>query len=231
MKEVIMIGNIQKNEKSAMTKLMAIFFPLKPLKNKFSDNFISTQICDFIPKLEKYSGKAILYKIDKEKFYTYDLKTESFDNKCEIVDNLTVVIIFSVDKMENVDVGEMFEEDFFKSINTIRIHRKRVDPSSSVLNRDAKPSYVFYTINSTKLLNKIIPILQGDDESSLISKTFFILSANSAKRDIDPLEKSFSTEKICRMNYISTIDLKRPLEADNSFMKLLRRKLYSQIKF
>lgn len=206
------------------TKLISIFFPLKPLRNKFSDNFISMKIADFIPKLEPFSDKVILYKIDKERFYTYDLKTEKFDNKFEVVDNQTLVIIFSVDKSENVDISGMFEEDFLKNVNTIRVHRKRIDPVGV---EGKKPSYIFFTINSTKLVNSIIPIIQEPDPENK-SKTFFILSANNAKRDINPLERAFSTEKLCRMNYLSTINLKDSLVADWS--KSFKKRVLLQIK-
>jgi hypothetical protein len=216
--------------KKSTTKIMAIFFPLKPLKNKFSNSFISTQISEFIPKLKKYSDKAILYKIDKERFYTFDFKKEAFDDKFEVVDNQTIVVIFSVDKSENVDISDMFEEDFFKSVNTIRIHRKRVDPIVQEADDAQKPYYVFYTINSTRLLNSIISVIQTPDpDSSKETKTFFILSANNARRNIDPTEKSFSTEKICRMNYITTIDLMKQ-QSDN-FTKSIKRKMNFQINF
>lgn len=206
------------------TKIMSVFFPLKPLKNKFSDNFIATQIADFIPKLAQYSDKAIIYKIDKERFYTYDYKLKAFDEKSELVDNATIVVIFSIDKSKNVDFSEMFDESFFKSVNTIRMHRKRIDVIGS-----EKPSYIFYTINSTKLLNNVISIIQkpnSDIENQ--TKTFFVLSANNAKREINPLEKSFSTEKICRMNYIFTIELDRA--QNEKFFKTLKIRIGSKIK-
>jgi hypothetical protein len=226
------------NLQTPQTKLISVFFPLKPLRNKFSNNFISSQISSFIPKLNKFTEKTIVYKIDKEIFYTYDLNKEKFDNSSEIVENQTIVVIFSVNKTENVDLSSMFEEDFFKNINTIRVHRKRIDH----LTLNSKPSYIFYTINSTKLLNNIVPLLNGNSSKEgepVGGKTYFILSANNAKRDIDPLEKSFSTEKICRMNYIITVDLKKELKADlletrywleDDLSKLLRKKIGSQIK-
>lgn len=212
--------------KSANTKIIAVFFPLKPLKNKFSDSFISAQVADFLPKLKRYSDKAILYKIDKERFYTYDFREESFDDKFEVVDNHTIVVIFSVDKSENVDISDLFEEDFFKSVNTIRIHRKRIDHNTE----NSKPSYIFYTINSTKLLNNIIQQVIGDDAPNEGGKTYFILSANNAKRNIDATERSFSTEKICRMNYIMTVNLSKDEEEEN-FSKSIKKKLSFQIKF
>jgi len=216
----------QTTEKTSTTKLISVFFPLKPLKNKFSENFISIQIADFIPKLHSFTDKAIIYKIDKERFYTYDLKDEAFDDRFDVVDNQTIVIIFSVDKTTQIDVSDLFEPDFSKSVNTIRIHRKRVDAEGS------KPSYIFYTINSTKLLNSIIPIVQGDkSENGETSggKTYFILGANNAKRDIDPLEKAFTTEKICRMNYVTTIEYDKII--DENYAKTLKRKINAQIKF
>lgn len=223
-----MAGVERSTEKTSTTKLISVFFPLKPLKNKFSENFISIQIADFIPKLNEFTDKAIIYKIDKERFYTYDLKTESFDDKFDVVDNQTIVIIFSIDKSSQIDVTELFEDDFSKSINTIRIHRKRVDSQS----KSAKPSYIFYTINSTRLLNSIIPIIHGDDKSegdTVGGKTYFILSANNAKRDLNPLEKAFTTEKICRMNYVTTIDY--GIEFEENFAKALKRKINNQIRF
>lgn len=218
-----------KVNQSSNTKLISIFFPLKPLKNKFSDNFISMKIAELIPKLAPFSEKVMLYKIDKERFHTYDLKYEKFDNKFEIVDNQTLVLIFSVDKNKNIDISDMFEEDFLKNVNTIRIHRKRVDHNIE----DSKPSYVFYTINSVNLLNSILPLLHLEGELSkegeiIGGKTYFILSANNAKRDINPLEKSFSTEKICRMNYISTIILDDKLTSDWS--KSFKKRINLQIK-
>jgi len=216
----------QTTEKTSTTKLISVFFPLKPLKNKFSENFISIQIADFIPKLHSFTDKAIIYKIDKERFYTYDLKDEAFDDRFDVVDNQTIVIIFSVDKTTQIDVSDLFEPDFSKSVNTIRIHRKRVDAEGS------RPSYIFYTINSTKLLNSIIPIVQGDkSENGETSggKTYFILGANNAKRDIDPLEKAFTTEKICRMNYVTTIEYDKII--DENYAKTLKRKINAQIKF
>jgi hypothetical protein len=221
----------QSTEKTSTTKLISVFFPLKPLKNKFSENFISIQIADFVPKLSSHTEKAIIYKIDKERFYTYDLKNEKFDDKFDVVDNQTMVVIFSIDKSSQIDVSNLFETDFAKSINTIRIHRKRVDPI--VPNKNVRPSYIFYTINSTKLLNSIIPIIQNDkseNEETAGGKTYFILSANNAKRDIDPLDKSFTTEKICRMNYVSTIVYDK-IEDEENFAKLLKRKINNQIKF
>lgn len=210
----------------ASTKLISVFFPLKPLKNKFSENFISIQIADFIPKLAEFTDKAIIYKIDKERFYTYDFNKESFDDRFDVVDNQTIVTIFSVDRTCQIDIAGLFEPDFSKNVNTIRVHRKRVDSSNG-----AKPSYIFYTINSTKLLNSIVPIVQNDkSENAESGKTFFILSANNAKRDIDPLEKSFTTEKICRMNYLTTINFDT-IEIDENFAKMLKRKINTQIKF
>lgn len=220
----------QSTEKTSTTKLISVFFPLKPLKNKFSDNFISIQIADFMPKLVKYTDKSIIYRIDKERFYTYDLKAESFDNKFDVVDNQTVVVIFSVDKSSQIDVGDLFEPDFSKSVNTIRIHRKRVDPVDP---NQAKPSYIFYTINSTKLLNSIIPLIQNDRPETGETKggkTFFILGANNAKRDINPLDKAFTTEKICRMNYITTIEYDNMIW-NEEYAKNLKRKISNQIKF
>lgn len=217
-------------EKTSTTKLISVFFPLKPLKNKFSENFISIQVADFIPKLVKFTQKVIVYKIDKERFYTYDLKTESFDDKFDVVDNQTIVVIFSVDKTSQIDISGLFEPDFSKSVNTIRIHRKRVD---SVASGQAKPSYIFYTINSTKLLNSIIPIVQNDkpeNGESIGGKTYFILGANNAKRDINPLEKAFTTEKICRMNYVTTVDFDNIIVTEE-YAKTLKRKINSQIKF
>lgn len=220
----------QLTEKTSTTKLISVFFPLKPLKNKFSENFISIQVANFIPKLDKFTDKSIIYKIDKERFYTYDLKTESFDDKFDVVDNQTIVVIFSVDKNSQIDISDLFEPDFSKSVNTIRIHRKRVD---SVASGQAKPSYIFYTINSTKLLNSVIPIIQNDkpEEGEVAGgKTFFILGANNAKRDISPLDKAFTTEKICRMNYVTTIEYDK-ITNDDSYTKMLKRKINSQIKF
>jgi len=220
----------QSTEKTSTTKLISVFFPLKPLKNKFSENFISIQIADFVPKLSKFTDKAIIYKIDKERFYTYDLKAEAFDDKFDVVDNQTIVVIFSVDKTSQIEIGDLFEPDFSKSVNTIRIHRKRVD---SVATGQAKPSYIFYTINSTKLLNSIIPIIQNDNPEAgetVGGKTFFILGANNAKRDINPLDKSFTTEKICRMNYVTTIDYGN-IVFNEEYAKTLKRKINSQIKF
>lgn len=214
------------NNQSSNTKLISIFFPLKPLKNKYSDSFISMKIAEFIPKLTPFSEKVIVYKIDKERFYTYDLKEEKFDDKFEVVDNQTLVLIFSVDKNENIDISNMFEDDFLKNVNTIRIHRKRIDPISSG-SETQKPSYIFFTINSTKLVNSLIPIIQEPDPENK-SKTFFILSANNAKRDINPLEKSFSTEKLCRMNYISTIILDNNL--NNEWVKSFKKRIGVQIK-
>ena len=207
------------------TKLISIFFPLKPLRNKFSDSFISMKIAEFIPKLAPFSEKVILYKIDKERFYTYDLKEEKFDNKFEVVDNQTLVVIFSVDKNENIDISNMFEEDFLKNVNTIRVHRKRIDPHPT--KEVQKPSYIFFTINSTKLVNSLIPIIQEPDPENK-SKTFFILSANNAKRDINPLERSFSTEKLCRINYISTISLNDSLSTE--WVKSFKKKINLHIK-
>lgn len=220
----------QSTEKNSTTKLISVFFPLKPLKNKFSENFISIQIADFIPKLVKFTQKVIIYKIDKERFYTYDLVSESFDDKFDVVDNQTVVVIFSVDKTSQIDIANLFEPDFSKSVNTIRIHRKRVD---SVAPGRAKPSYIFYTINSTKLLNSIVPLIQNDNPDNgeaAGGKTFFILGANNAKRDISPLEKAFSTEKICRMNYVTTVDFDNIIMTEE-YAKTLKRKINSQIKF
>lgn len=218
-----MNGGTQSTEKTSTTKLIAVFFPLKPLKNKFSGNFIGLKIVDFLSKLDSITEKAIVYKIDKERFYTYDLKTERFEDSFDVVDNETIVTIFSVDKTRQIDVSDLFEADFLKNVNTIRIHRKRVDGA-------AKPSYIFYTINSTKLLNSIVPIVQADkaikDEPSG-GKTYFVLSANNAKRDINPLEKSFTTEKICRMNYVSTVEISS--FANDAFTKSLRKKIISQI--
>jgi hypothetical protein len=207
------------------TKLISVFFPLKPLKNKFSENFISIQIADFIPKLVEFTNKVIIYKIDKERFYTYDFKKENFDDRFDVVDNQTVVTIFSVDKSAQVEISSLFEPDFAKNVNTIRVHRKRVDSSNGF-----KPSYVFYTINSVKLLNSIVPLIQNDNKvDNESNKTFFILSANNAKRDLDPLEKSYSTEKICRMNYVSTINFESTI-LDETFAKNLKRKINAQIK-
>lgn len=220
----------QSTEKTSTTKLISVFFPLKPLKNKFSENFISIQVADFIPKLVKYTDRAIIYKIDKERFYTYDLKNETFDDKFDVVDNQTIVTIFSVDKSCQIDISDLFEPDFAKSVNTIRIHRKRVDSVAAGL---AKPSYIFYTINSTKLLNSIIPLIQNDrpeNGETVGGKTFFILGANNAKRDINPLERAFTTEKICRMNYLTTIDYDN-IVFNEEYAKTLKRKINSQIKF
>jgi len=213
-------------QQSSNTKLISIFFPLKPLRNKFSDSFISMKIAEFIPKLAPFSEKVIIYKIDKERFYTYDLKEEKFDNKFEIVDNQTLVLIFSVDKNENIDISNMFEDDFLKNVNTIRIHRKRIDPTPSG-SEVQKPSYIFFTINSTKLVNNLIPIIMEPDVDNK-SKTFFILSANNAKRDINPLEKSFSTEKLCRMLYVSTIVLDNSLNSE--WVKSFKKRIGAQIK-
>jgi hypothetical protein len=200
---------------------------LKPLKNKFSENFISIQIADFIPKLASFTDKAIVYKIDKERFYTYDLKTEAFDDRFDVVENQTMVVIFSVDKTSQINVSDLFEPDFSKSVNTIRIHRKRIDP---VVKDSCKPSYIFYTINSTKLLNSLIPIVQADkpELGEAGGKTYFILSANNAKRDINPLENAFTTEKICRMNYVTTIEYGKIV--DENYSKTLKRKINNQIK-
>lgn len=218
----------QSTEKTSTTKLISVFFPLKPLKNKFSENFISIQVADFIPKLSEFTDKSIIYKIDKERFYTYDLKDEAFDDKFDVVDNQTIVVIFSVDKTSQIDISDLFEPDFSKSVNTIRIHRKRVDSPVT----GSKPSYIFYTINSTKLLNSIIPIIQNDKPEkgeTVGGKTYFILGANNAKRDINPLEKAFTTEKICRMNYVTTIEYDKII--DENYAKTLKRKINSQIKF
>jgi hypothetical protein len=217
----------QSTEKTSTTKLISVFFPLKPLKNKFSENFISIQIADFIPKLASFTDKAIVYKIDKERFYTYDLKTEAFDDRFDVVENQTMVVIFSVDKTSQINVSDLFEPDFSKSVNTIRIHRKRIDP---VVKDSCKPSYIFYTINSTKLLNSLIPIVQADkpELGEAGGKTYFILSANNAKRDINPLENAFTTEKICRMNYVTTIEYGKIV--DENYSKTLKRKINNQIK-
>jgi hypothetical protein len=217
----------QSTEKTSTTKLISVFFPLKPLKNKFSENFISIQIADFIPKLASFTDKAIVYKIDKERFYTYDLKTEAFDDRFDVVENQTMVVIFSVDKTSQINVSDLFEPDFSKSVNTIRIHRKRID---SVVKDTCKPSYIFYTINSTKLLNSLIPIVQSDqpEAGDAGGKTYFILSANNAKRDINPLENAFTTEKICRMNYVTTVEYGKIV--DENYTKSLKRKINNQIK-
>jgi len=217
----------QLTEKTSTTKLISVFFPLKPLKNKFSENFISIQIADFIPKLAQFTDKSIIYKIDKERFYTYDLKAESFDDRFDVVENQTMVVIFSVDKTSQINVTELFEPDFSKSVNTIRIHRKRID---SVVKDSCKPSYIFYTINSTKLLNSLIPIVQSDqpEAGEAGGKTYFILSANNAKRDINPLENSFTTEKICRMLYVTTVEYGKII--DENYAKSLKRKINNQIK-
>lgn len=219
----------QTTEKTSNTKIISIFFPLKPLKNKFSENFISTQITDFIPKLAPFTDKMIIYKIDKERFYTYDLKKELFDNRFDVVDNQTIVIIFSVEKTSQIDITNLFEPDFAKSINTIRVHRKRVDSSST--ERQIKPSYIFYTINSTKLLNNIIPIIKDDrsgNENIVEGKTFFILSANNAKRNISHLENSFTTEKICRMSYITTVKYDKNIE--DNYIKSIKRKINNKVE-
>jgi len=226
-----MAGGEQSTEKTSTTKLISVFFPLKPLKNKFSENFISIQIADFVPRLSEFTDKAIIYKIDKERFYTYDLKSESFDDKFDVVDNQTIVVIFSVSKSSQIDVADLFEADFAKSINTIRIHRKRVDPV--VKGDNVRPSYIFYTINSTKLLNSIIPIIQNDKpekDEPIGGKTYFILGANNAKRDINPLDRSFTTEKICRMNYVSTVEFAK-IDNDENYTKSLKRKINNQIRF
>jgi hypothetical protein len=217
----------QSTEKTSTTKLISVFFPLKPLKNKFSENFISIQIADFIPKLASFTDKAIVYKIDKERFYTYDLKTEAFDDRFDVVENQTMVVIFSVDKTSQINVSDLIEPDFSKSVNTIRIHRKRID---SVVKDTCKPSYIFYTINSTKLLNSLIPIVQSDqpEAGDAGGKTYFILSANNAKRDINPLENAFTTEKICRMNYVTTVEYGKIV--DENYTKSLKRKINNQIK-
>jgi hypothetical protein len=217
----------QSTEKTSTTKLISVFFPLKPLRNKFSENFISIQIADFIPKLNKFTDKAILYKIDKERFYTYNLKTEVFEDRFDVVENQTMVVIFSVDKTSQINISDLFEPDFSKSVNTIRIHRKRIDPIAKDL---CKPSYIFYTINSTKLLNSLIPIVQGDlpEAGETGGKTYFILSANNAKRDINPLENAFTTEKICRMNYVATVEYGKIV--DENYAKSLKRKVNNQIK-
>ena len=216
-------------EKTSTTKLISVFFPLKPLKTKFSENFISIQIADFIPKLADFTDKAIIYKIDKERFYTYDLTNELFDDKFDVVDNQTIVVIFSVEKTSQIDISGLFEPDFSKSVNTIRIHRKRVD---SVASGQAKPSYIFYTINSTKLLNSLIPIVQADvpEAGDTGGKTYFILSAANAKRNINPLESAFTTEKICRMNYLTTVEYDN-IVFNDEYVKILKRKINSQIKF
>ena len=218
----------QSTEKTSTTKLISVFFPLKPLRNKFSENFISIQIADFIPKLTAFTEKVILYKIDKERFYTYDLKTEAFDNRFDVVENQTMVVIFSVDKASQINVADLFEPDFSKSVNTIRIHRKRIDP---IVKDSCKPSYIFYTINSTKLLNSLIPIVQSDqpEAGETGGKTYFILSANNAKRDISPLESAFTTEKICRMNYVTTVEFGSIMK-DENYAKTLKRKINNQIK-
>jgi hypothetical protein len=218
----------QSIEKTSTTKLISVFFPLKPLKNKFSENFISIQIADFIPKLVKFTQKAIIYKIDKERFYTYDLKTEAFDDRFDVVENQTVVVIFSVDKASQINVSDLFEPDFSKSVNTIRIHRKRIDP---LVKDSCKPSYIFYTINSTKLLNSLIPIVQSDqpEAGDAGGKTYFILSANNAKREISPLDHAFTTEKICRMNYVTTVDFDS-IMFNEEYAKTLKRKINNQIK-
>jgi hypothetical protein len=218
----------QSTEKTSTTKLISVFFPLKPLKNKFSENFISIQIADFIPKLIKSTQKAIVYKIDKERFYTYDLKTEAFGDRFDVVENQTMVVIFSVDKTSQIDISGLFEPDFSKNVNTIRIHRKRIDP---LVKDSCKPSYIFYTINSTKLLNSLIPLIQSDqpEAGDAGGKTYFILSANNAKRDLDPLENAFTTEKICRMNYVTTVDFDNIIFNDE-YAKSLKRKINNQIK-
>ncbi len=217
----------QSTEKTSTTKLISVFFPLKPLRNKFSENFISIQIADFIPKLAAFTDKAIIYKIDKERFYTYNLKSEAFDNSFDVVENQTIVVIFSVDKMSQINITDLFEPDFSKSVNTIRIHRKRIDP---IVKDSCKPSYIFYTINSTKLLNSLIPIVQGDlpEAGESGGKTYFILSAANAKRNIDPLESAFTTEKICRMNYVTTVEYNKIV--DENYTKSLKRKINNQIK-
>lgn len=224
-----MAGEQQPTEKTSTTKLISVFFPLKPLKNKFSENFISIQVADFVPRLGEFTDKAIIYKIDKERFYTYDLKKESFDDKFDVVDNETIVVIFSVDKSAQIEIANLFEADFSKNVNTIRIHRKRVDSAA----KNSKPSYIFYTINSTKLLNSIVPLIQNDKsdgDNSAGGKTFFILGANNAKRDISHLDRAFTTEKICRMNYVTTVEYgKIPL--DENYCKTLKRKISGQIKF
>lgn len=218
----------QSTEKTSATKLISVFFPLKPLKNKFSENFISIQIADFIPKLNKFTDKAIVYKIDKERFYTYNLKNEAFDDRFDVVENQTMVVIFSVDKTSQIDVSDLFESDFSKNINTIRIHRKRIDSLAAA--EGYKPSYIFYTINSTKLLNSLIPLIQSDkpEAGEQGGKTFFILSANNAKREISPLDHAFTTEKICRMNYVTTVEYGKII--DENYAKTLKRKIGNQIK-
>lgn len=218
----------QSTEKTSTTKLISVFFPLKPLRNKFSENFISIQIADFIPKLSAFTEKAIIYKIDKERFYTYNLETEAFDDRFDVVENQTMVVIFSVDKTSQINVADLFEPDFSKSVNTIRIHRKRIDP---IVKDSCKPSYIFYTINSTKLLNSLIPIVQSDqpEAGETGGKTYFILSANNAKRDISPLDSAFTTEKICRMNYVTTVEFSSIMK-DENYAKTLKRKINNQIK-
>jgi len=211
-----------KTADSLTTKLIAVFFPLKPLKTKFSDNFIAQQITNFVSNLVEVTDKTIFYKIDKERFYTFDFKKEKFDDDFDVVDNETIVSVFSVEKEKNVDFSSNFNSDFAKHVNTIRIHRKKIKSTEN-----KKSSYIFFTINSTKLLNNIEPLISKD--SSNLGKTFFILSANNAKRnDLNPLEKSFSTEKICRMNYFTTIDLKNNLSHD--FLKNFKKKLEFKIK-
>lgn len=206
-------------EKVSTTKIMSVFFPIKPLSHKFSNGFIANQITQFIPRLKEFSEKIIVYRIDNEHFYTFDWEKEKFGDTFEVVTNKTIVLMLSIDKTKNLELTGLLDPELTKNVNIIRAHRKKIDKG------EQKPSYIFYTINSTKLLNNMIEKLSVVDESG---STYFILGANSAKRKELDVEKSLTTEKLCIMNYLFTVDFTKNASEEN-LNEFLKKKVGSSL--
>jgi hypothetical protein len=206
-------------EKISTTKIMSVFFPIKPLSHKFSNGFIANQITQFIPRLKQFTDKVIVYRIDNEHFYAFDWAKEKFEDTFEVITNKTIVLMLSIDKTKNLELTGMLDQELTKNVNIIRAHRKKIDK------KEQKPSYIFYTINSTKLLNNMIEKISLVEE---YGSTYFILGANNAKRKELDVEKSLTTEKLCIMNYLFTVDFTKNA-SEESLNEFLKKKVGSSL--
>lgn len=194
------------NDNEPSTKIINIFFPMKPLLGKFSNSFTATQIIKLVDRMKEVTNKVTAYVIESEQIYTYDIEKQKFSSDIMNIKNKTFILNVSVDKSLNLDLSEILDPEFASCINVIRSHRKKHPIEND------KFAYIFYTINSTHLLNSILANENKNVNSNETeqNKTYFILSANNMKRGEKGdkhkhVESNFVTEKICKMEYLFTI--------------------------
>lgn len=210
-------------EQQGTTKILAAFFPLRVLKNKFNESYLNYQISEFVPKLKQFTNKVIMYRVDNEKFYPFDYEKNKFnENNIEVYNNKTIIMIFSVDKTANIDVQSLIAPEIAPYVNIVRLHRKKVEA------QETDSTYLFYTINATNLLNKILDEETVSFNVKSLKKsgnnTFFIMSASNAKRNEADSTKPIIKEKVCPANYLGTALFEKVTD-EKSIKNLVKKRI------